>query len=233
MIIIPMAGLSSRFFKAGFNQPKYKLIAHGRTLFEWSVKSFEKYYNTEKFLFICRNVFDTPLFIEKELEKIGIVNFEIVTLNKETRGQAETIFLNLNKIPENERMLIFNIDTYRKNFEFYDDNCDAYLEVFQGEGDHWSFILPEINTNKVLKTTEKERISDLCSNGIYFFKDKDIYQYAYIHSINQADNEIYVAPLFNSLIIDGFNVRYKLVDINDHVFMGTPIEYDLFRKKDT
>ena len=57
MIIIPMAGLSSRFFNAGFKEPKYKLRAHGKTLFEWSVKTFEKLYQTEKFIFICRDVF--------------------------------------------------------------------------------------------------------------------------------------------------------------------------------
>ncbi|ECR5117115.1 capsular biosynthesis protein, partial [Salmonella enterica] len=34
MIIIPMAGLSSRFFKAGYTKPKYELKAHDKTLFE-------------------------------------------------------------------------------------------------------------------------------------------------------------------------------------------------------
>ncbi|MWN31257.1 MULTISPECIES: capsular biosynthesis protein [unclassified Gilliamella] len=230
MIIIPMAGLSSRFFKAGFDQPKYKLIAHGHSLFEWSVKSFEKYYNTEKFLFICRDVFDTPQFLEQELKKIGINDFEIATLNRETRGQAETIYLNLDKVPENEKMLIFNIDTYRKDFEFYDVNCDGYLEVFKGDGEHWSFILPEENTDKVLKTTEKDRISDLCSNGIYFFKNKKIYEYAYNNSINHMVGEIYIAPLFNNLIKNNYDIRYRLVNINNHTFMGTPAEYDLFIK---
>ncbi|OCL18690.1 capsular biosynthesis protein [Gilliamella sp. wkB171] len=232
MIIIPMAGLSSRFFKAGFGQPKYKLYAHGRSLFEWSVKSFERYYNSEKFLFICRDVYDTTSFIEQELDKIQITNFEIVTLKTETRGQAETIYLNLDKVPEDENMLIFNIDTYRKNFSFYNVDCDAYLEVFKGEGDHWSFVLPDESTDKVLKTTEKERISDLCSNGIYFFKNKKIYQLAYNESINQTIGEIYIAPLFNSLIKNHYNVRFKVVDINDHIFMGTPAEYQLFLEKE-
>ena len=203
MIIIPMAGLSSRFFKAGFKEPKYKLIAHDRSLFEWSVKTFEKYYQTEKFLFICRNVFETPQFIEKEVKKIGIKDFEISVLSNETRGQAETIYLNLHKISPDENILIFNIDTYRHNFEFYNLDCDAYLEVFKGDGEHWSFVLPRKNTDSVLKTTEKKRISDLCSNGVYFFKN---------------------------LIKDEYDVRYKLVEINKHIFMGTPTEYELFLK---
>ncbi|EKO3985769.1 capsular biosynthesis protein, partial [Vibrio fluvialis] len=42
MIMIPMAGMSSRFFKAGYSKPKYMLEAKGKTLFEHSVLSFEK-----------------------------------------------------------------------------------------------------------------------------------------------------------------------------------------------
>ena len=112
MIIIPMAGLSSRFFKAGYQEPKYKLVAHGKTLFEWSVKTFEKYYESEKFIFICRDVYDTPEFLKSELKKVGIKNFEIITLTTETRGQAETVFLALDKVPEDERLIIFNIDKH-------------------------------------------------------------------------------------------------------------------------
>ncbi|EOA0230274.1 capsular biosynthesis protein, partial [Escherichia coli] len=36
MIVIPMAGLSSRFKKAGYVKPKYMLEAHGKTLFSHS-----------------------------------------------------------------------------------------------------------------------------------------------------------------------------------------------------
>ena len=114
MIIIPMAGLSSRFFKAGYTQPKYKLEAHGKTLFEWSVKTFEDYYDSEKFIFICRDVYDTPSFVASEINKIGIKDFEIVVLSSETRGQAETVFLSLDKVPNDLPFVVFNIDTYEK-----------------------------------------------------------------------------------------------------------------------
>ncbi|TOH10549.1 capsular biosynthesis protein, partial [Vibrio parahaemolyticus] len=44
MIVIPMAGMSSRFFKAGYKLPKYMLEAHGKSLFEHSLRSFESYF---------------------------------------------------------------------------------------------------------------------------------------------------------------------------------------------
>ena len=80
MIVIPMAGLSSRFFKAGYEKPKYMLEAHGQTLFDHSVKSFEKYFETEKFLFIIRDVYGTLDFVKERIASLGISDFHIYIL---------------------------------------------------------------------------------------------------------------------------------------------------------
>ena len=58
-IIIPMAGLSSRFTKAGYVLPKYMLYVKNKSLFNLAVTSFEKYFDTCRFVFVARNVFDT------------------------------------------------------------------------------------------------------------------------------------------------------------------------------
>ena len=42
-IVITMAGLGSRFRKAGYNMPKFMIEAKGRTLFEWSMESLKGY----------------------------------------------------------------------------------------------------------------------------------------------------------------------------------------------
>lgn len=227
-----MAGLSSRFFKAGYTEPKYKLKAHNKTLFEWSVKTFEQYYQSEKFIFICRDVYDTPAFVESELRHMGIKDYEVVILSAETRGQAETVFLALDKVPDNEPIVIFNIDTHEKHFEFATEVNDAYLEVFKGEGEHWSFAQPKGNTTLVERTTEKVRISDLCSNGVYGFKNKEIFINAYIELIRSNPGELYIAPMFNFIIAKEMCVRYKLVEHSDHIFMGTPAEYTDFLGRD-
>ncbi|EHH1192018.1 capsular biosynthesis protein, partial [Vibrio vulnificus] len=79
MIIIPMAGLSSRFFKAGFTQPKYMLEARGESLFEHAVKSFQDYFREEKFLFIIRDVHNTRGFVDERVRALGILDYDIVT----------------------------------------------------------------------------------------------------------------------------------------------------------
>ena len=81
MIVIPMAGLSSRFKKAGFSKPKYMLEAKGKTLFEHSILSFERYFDKEEFLFIVLDVFGTPAFVEESAVALGIKKIKVITLN--------------------------------------------------------------------------------------------------------------------------------------------------------
>lgn len=241
MIVIPMAGMSSRFFKAGYTKPKYMLEAHGQTLFDHSVKSFQAYFSTLPFLFIVRDVYETETFVKKQAQKLGIKEFYIVVLDKETKGQAETVTLGL-ELLEQQRpdyqgpITVFNIDTFRPNFKFPEvsHRGDGYLEVFRGSGDNWSFALPEKEgSTKVIKTAEKNPISDLCSTGLYHFNRKQAYLDAYQAYVAKPQQEwekgeLYIAPLYNLLIEKGLEVHYHLIDRSEVIFCGVPQEYTDF-----
>jgi len=238
MIVIPMAGLSSRFFKAGYKKPKYMLEAHGETLFEHSVGSFTKYFSTIRFLFIVKDVFNTPAFVQRKAKGMGIKKFDIVIITDETKGQAETVTLGLEKINVSidEQVTIFNIDTFRPNFEFPEllDLCDGYLEVFSGSGENWSFVKPlSSESSQVIQTAEKRAISNLCCTGLYHFKSLSSYLEAYYHYLQQPKSdwvkgELYVAPLYNYLINKGLKIHYHLIPKNEVVFCGVPEEYTDF-----
>lgn len=231
MFIIPMAGLSSRFFKAGYDKPKYQLNLKGESVFAWSVKSFEKYFKTDKFVFIYRDIYQTKDFLEKEVSNLGILDYDLVCLPEETLGQADTVYQGIHHIQSDDEIYIFNIDSKIVNFTKPDwvGECDGYLEVFRGEGNHWSFALPENNeSNKVIQTTEKERISDLCSDGLYYFKQKSVFEQLFLKALQLGDtakNEYYIAPLYNGLIEQGGVVFYDLIDSGKILFCGTPNEY--------
>jgi hypothetical protein len=234
MIVIPMAGLSSRFFKAGYEQPKYMLEAHAESLFDHSVKSFQKYFDTSKFVFIIRDVYDTLTFVQQRVMLLGIKDYDIVILNKETKGQAETVTLGLADYRNSiDAITIFNIDTFRPDFVYpsLDDLGDGYLEVFRGTGDNWSFVRPvnDLST-EINLTTEKNPISDLCCTGLYHFKNIQDYfsAYDYYLSLPKAQwekGELYVAPLYNYLIKRDKNIHYHEIARDDVIFCGTPDEY--------
>ena len=240
MIVIPMAGMSSRFFKAGYTVPKYMLNAHGRSLFSHCVSSFSQYFKTESFLFIIRDVFNTEEFVSSECQKLGISDYNIVTLESETRGQAETVYLGLTLLNtvKDEPITIFNIDTIRTGFSHpnFINNVDGYLEVFKGSGDNWSFAKEDPkDPGRVIETAEKNPISDLCSDGLYFFRSIQLFMDYFTEMERDGENgltrgELYIAPMYNYLIRDYFAIRYKLVAPDEIIFSGTPDEYNIFLK---
>lgn len=237
MIVIPMAGLSSRFFKAGYAEPKYMLQAHGKSLFDHSVESFKLYFETEKFVFILRDVYNTLAFVKERVKALGIKNYDLVVLTEATRGQAETVTLGLaNYRDSDESVTIFNIDTFRPGFKYPDLETleDGYLEVFRGKGDNWSFVRPVANSStKIDLTTEKNPISDLCCTGLYHFQNIQDYFKAYDYyaslPIEQWEKgELYVAPLYNHLIEGDKSIHYHLILRKEVIFCGTPDEYSDF-----
>ncbi len=236
MIVIPMAGLSSRFFRAGYTKPKYMLEAHNETLFDHAINGFRHYFLTEKFLFIVRDLYETPAFVKERVKKLGIRDYHITVLEQETRGQAETVTLGLESVEYEGAITIFNIDTFRPHFqhpELEKKGC-GYLEVFKGEGENWSFAKPmHKNTTQVSQTAEKNPISDLCCTGLYYFSSKRDYLEAYNDYLSKPESEwekaeLYVAPLYNYLIKKGKSIHFNLIERNEVIFCGIPEEYTEF-----
>jgi len=229
IVIIPMAGESSRFKEQGILIPKYMLYAGYHSMFYHSLSSFRDYFGKCFFVFVCRDVFYTPRFFHGECAKLGIENYDIKVLSNSTRGQAETVKLGLTEHywHLDSELIIFNIDTYRKGLivPTFNDDTIAYFEVFKGSGSNWSFAEIHESSDLIIRTTEKEPISDLCSTGLYFFKSASLFLEAYecYYSVDFS-SEFYVAPLYNFLINKG-RARILLINSTDVFFYGVPQEY--------
>lgn len=235
MFVIPMAGLSSRFFKAGYEVPKYQLDMGGKTVFARSLESFKTYFETDSFVIILRDVYDTKAFVEREMQNLGIKNYQLCVLDGETEGQAETVYLGIQDASNDEELYIFNIDTFRHGFKKpeFATECDGYLEVFKGEGDHWSFVGIDEN-DRVVRTTEKERISDLCSNGLYYFRKAGEFKALFERTKSEklyVKGELYIAPMYNLMLEQGADIRYDLIELSQIDFCGTPDEYVALKEK--
>ena len=229
MIVIPMAGESSRFFLEGYKLPKYQLLINYKSVFEHVILSFKRYFMKEKFIFVVNSKFNASNFVKMKCKSLKIKNFKIVELDTPTSGQAETVMFGIENEKNNSPIFIFNIDTVHLNFKmsFTDQLCDGYLEVFKGDGNHWSFIKAKGN-KFVAKTTEKIRISDLCSNGLYYFSSiqqfKESFHDTYAKEKTEY-KETFIAPMYNSLISKNKLIFYKEINYSDLIFCGTPDEY--------
>lgn len=240
MIVFPMAGLSSRFFKAGYEKPKYMLHFGGKSVFRHVVDGFSAYISKEPFLFICRPDYGTPEFVQTELGTLGFAkdSFEVVVLDAPTRGQAETVALGMRAADRDltSKLTIFNVDTVRHNFQrsTFPEKSDGYLEVFLGESNHWSFVLPEDSEipekGRVMAVREKERISPLCSNGLYEFRSGETFLQLYDAQLARGQEsweqgELYIAPLYQLGLEKGQSYHYTICDTQALDFCGVPLEY--------
>lgn len=232
MFVIPMVGKSSRFFSEGYTLPKYRLPLGEGFVFDYVLNSFKSYFLTDKFVFICRKDFNDYDFLISRIEQLGINNFEVIQAEKDTLGQAHSVYIATEmEVNISEELYIFNIDTILFDFKkpLFGPEVFGFLEVFRGEGSHWSFAIPDESYKfTVSKVVEKERVSDLCSNGLYYFKSLDVFRKAYITYMESkwdGFSELYVAPLYNCLIQIGHIVKYSEIEIESIGFCGTPDEY--------
>lgn len=232
-IIITMAGEGSRFRKIGINKPKHEIIAKNKTLFEWSIISLKYFFDNSSFIFITRT--GTKDFIIKKAEELGIKQIQVIEITHLTRGQAETTMLALEHCHNDDGILIFNIDTHL-NVSASDlkplqmRQYDGWLQTFKAPGDHWSFAAVD-KENKVIAVTEKKRISDFASTGLYYFKSASLFKRLfeqYSENIFSAYGEIYIAPLYQYLINEKGSVGHSCIDFNKVIALGTPQEVARF-----
>jgi len=227
MIVIPMAGLSARFTRAGYELPKYQLPLWGRPVFDHAVGSFAAYFGAEPFLFIVRDVADTAAFVRARAEALGIETATVHVLEEPTAGQAETVLMGIERLAPGTRLTIFNIDTFRPGFRHppRPPGSAGYLEVFRGAGANWSYVRPALAGNRVAETAEKRAISDLCCTGLYEFASAALFRTAYTRTA-EAAGERYIAPMYNALIAAGEAVHYHEIPAAAAIFCGVPAEYE-------
>lgn len=236
-IIITMAGLGSRFKKAGYTVPKYMIEVNGKNLFQWSMMSLEDFNKQEnvKYIFVVRKEDNSRDFIIEEAKKMQITDVEVIELDELTDGQATTAMLAQQYWNEDEEMIVYNIDTYvEPNVMKYSDiKGDGFIPCFNAPGEHWSFVKLDENQNAV-EVREKQRISDNCTIGLYYFKScklyQELYEEYYKDGKNMEKNEKYIAPLYNYMIEKGMKVNISNLPFEKVHVLGTPEEVEEFKK---
>ena len=233
-MIITMAGLGSRFRKAGYDCPKYMIEAKGKTLFEWSMDSLIDYNrHVSKYIFVVRKEDNTENFIKQNMKKYGIDNVEVIGIDYLTDGQETTCMLAIPYCNSDDAIMVYNIDTYVEPCEMkYEDiSGEGHIPCFHADGDHWSFAKLDESGN-VTEVREKVRISDNCTLGAYYFSSarlyKELYNEYYSDDSKMEKNEKYIAPLYNYMIEKGMKVTISIVDKNKVHVLGTPEELKVF-----
>jgi choline kinase len=233
-VIITMAGLGSRFKNAGFTVPKFMIEVKNKSLFEWSMESLLDYNSqVEKYIFVVRKEDNSSNFITTKFSKYGVKKMKIIEIDYLTDGQATTCMLAIPYCDLEKPILIYNIDTYVEAFQLKLSNIkgQGHIPCFIASGDHWSFVKLD-EKGKAIEVKEKERISDYCSLGAYYFSSaklyQDLYNNYYLYSDKNSNREKYIAPLYNEMIKNGMEISISLVDSSKVHALGTPLELKEF-----
>lgn len=233
-LIIPMAGFGSRFKNSKYTKPKPFIKFNGK---EMILHAIDMHPNLDDNIVLIAKYEHKNYINEINLNK----NFNVITINEHTDGQATTALKAVINIKPNKPFFIgacdngFVFDNNRllnlikSNdiivFTFYEE------EVIKNNEDQYSWYTKQNNVSMKKKLNSSDEA--LC--GCFYFKNKEIYQNLYnkMKSENGYFNdELYIDNLINYAYYFGYNVSNFKVE--KFLCWGTPellIKYEDNLKK--
>jgi NDP-sugar pyrophosphorylase family protein len=234
-IVIPMAGLGSRFSVAGYVKPKPFIDVQGVPMIIRVLENIKT--RNCKFILVANN-----LHLQNESEIIkrikGEYSADVIGINGLTEGTACTILHARALINNESPLLIANsdqlVDIDINNFidDCTQNNCDGSILVFNEESRNpkWSYAKLDKN-QKVVLVREKEAISTLATVGIYYYSQGNYFVNGAIDMIANKDktnSEYYTCPTYNYMIREGLKVKvYRIPKLSMHA-LGTPEDLNIY-----
>ena len=238
-ILIPMAGQGKRYKKENFRTIKPLILVDNETILEKSIKSLPNC--NKKIAILKKNIFSNNLVINKIFMKEKINHF---LLNKNTKGQADTIYKLKNNIDPTKNALVHSCDYIMKysskKFSKIFLNSDAIVFVYRLKSriikDYKSFAYCKINkkSNRVLKIVEKKIISnepwnDYMAVGTFWFKKIESFFNAHeiaLRKNQKINGEFYVANNINNLI--NLNYKVSFLEVDQWINLGDFFDFNQY-----
>ena len=237
-LVIPMAGLGTRFSHAGYKKIKPLIKVLDKSMIEIVLDNLipQKSKIDKVILIINREIDQDDQF--KTLIKNYKQKIELRVLNNVSRGPADSVYMARDLILLDEPVTIANCDQYlfTDMKQFYQNlsepDKDGIIITMQDNHPKWSYA--KVNElGLVTEVAEKKPISDDATVGIYYWKHgSDFIKYAeqMIEKDIRVNGEFYTCPVFNEAIGDGKQVYTTTV--NKMWGIGTPedLNYYLLNK---
>ena len=228
-VVIPMAGLGSRFAKAGYTKPKPFIDVAGRTMIERVMTNLA--IDGARYILLARKD-----HIEAERDTVNRLrmqgNVEFLPIETMTEGTACTVLHARGLIDNETPLLIANCD------QVVDFSCEAFVSDCWSRGldgsilcfkdgkrdPKWSFAKTDAS-GLVTQVAEKIAISDLATVGLYLFRRGSDFVAGAIDMVSRNDrvnNEFYTCPVYNHVIRNGGRIGVHEVRFEDMHGLGVP-----------
>lgn len=237
-ILIPMAGLGTRFSNEGFSLPKPLIEVGNKSLIEHSVESLGI---DGRYIFITRKYENENdnITLSKKLKEIKPNSVEII-LDRETRGAVETCMSALDYIDNDDELIITNCDQKmdwdHNNFLKFlkDSKDDGVIVTYESDNPKNSFAKIDDN-GYVINLVEKNPISKVALVGIHYWKKgRDFVKSGndLILRYNELKSpECYISESYNFLLNEGKKIKIYEISNNEYVSLGTPYDLSIYQSK--
>lgn len=226
-IVIPMAGLGSRFSNAGYQKAKPFIDVMGKTMIARVIENLNIDNATYILIAQTEHIEANHDLVEEIKKKYPV---EFLGIDLVTEGAACTVLFSHKLINNEKALLIANSDQIVDiSIQEYIDDChnrklDGSILTFKSNDSKWSYARLKEN-GFVEEVKEKEVISEHATVGIYYFAKGKIFVESAIEMIinnDRVNNEFYVCPVYNYAIRDGYNIGiYPINECKMHG-IGTP-----------
>ena len=229
-ILIPIAGRGQRFVDQGYVMPKQLIMVDDKQMIDWSLDSIKKK-DECNLIFAIRRDHISNFSLDKILKTRYGDDIKIIVIDKITRGSVETCLQAEEYIDNDDPLVVYTLDVFFEPFfdpTDIDTSINGSILTFKSNNPAYSYASLDKNKN-VIKTAEKEVISENAAVGVYTFtKGSEFVRYAkQMIDLNlTTNNEFYICPLYNLMIQDGCTV--KTTDVKKMHLMGTPEELNFF-----
>ncbi len=228
-LVMPMAGRGSRFSQAGFDLPKPLIELHGQPFFWWAAESLRRSFEIRSMTFVvlAEHVSDHGIDAVVQGHYPGA---QLVVLPEPTSGALVTAVAGCRAVPSDGVVVVndcdhaFRADALAEALPRLIAGASGFLCHFQSRNPAYSYGSYDAD-GRLLRTVEKQPISDLAIAGAYGFRDRDTFlQHAALYEKECPYDEPFMSGVYNTIVAEGGAVRGALLD--QHISFGTPAEYE-------
>ena len=242
-LIMPMGGSGSRFSERGFDLPKPLIPINDKPFLFWSTESVRKFVELSSITFVVLKDHIESFQIDAVIKQY-YPDATIHVLENVLNGAVFTCLRGVSSIDNGSPVLFNDCDHIFTCKEFYKfcseqnpENSEQNLQILDGAlltfpSTDPKFSFAELDdAGYVIRTAEKEVISNRAICGAYYFRDRKTFEYAAEDYLNESvNNEYYMSGVYNVMIRQKRAIRTFMVDM--HLPFGTPEEYDNALKSD-
>jgi len=232
-ILIPVAGMASRFLEKGFTAPKPLIMVKNKHMIDWAMDSLD--YTNCRLIFLVRkdhvNSYSIDRILREKFEnEEDNVKVDIIVVDKITQGTLCTCLLAEHLINNNDPLYIYTPDiTFSPVFKPCEKFLrDGFLLCFKANNPAHSYAVLD-DFGFVSQTAEKEVLSNNACVGIYGFKTGKMFiKYArrMIENDIVTNGEFYICPIYNLMVEDGLKTTIEMAT-KVHI-LGTPEDLNFF-----